>query len=141
MINRIRILIRRYRIFIKYTLSAGIAFGIDLILFTVFNHLLIPLTDDKAIIFSTIAARILSSLLNYSINRNKVFENKKKNFYDKKTFTYYYLLVIIQLCISAISVFVIHKFIIVDATIIKIPVDIVIFIINYFVQKNIIFKE
>jgi putative flippase GtrA len=137
MINKIKI----YSTFIKYTISAGIAFIIDLSFFTLFNQLLINIIGDSSILVSTLLARIISSFINYLINRNKVFGNNKKDKIDNNTLIKYYVLVIIQLCVSALSVYVIHMFVKVDATIIKIPVDIMIFIINYFVQKYIIFKE
>lgn len=140
MINKIKSLINRYKVFLKYFISAGIAFALDLILFSIFNRLFLFL-DDKSIIIATIIARVISSFINYLMNRNKVFGTNKAKLTDNKTLTYYYLLVVIQLSISALSVFIIHKFIKIDPTIIKIPVDIVIFIVNYFVQKNIIFKE
>ena len=42
--------------------------------------------------------------------------------------------------VSALSVFLIHKIIDVAPTYIKIPVDILIFIVNYFIQKHYIFR-
>ncbi len=141
MVNNLRLLINKYQVFLKYFISAGIAFALDLTLFNIFNRLLSSLINDKSIIIATIMARVISSFINYLTNRNKVFGKEKNKLTDKKTLIYYYLLVVIQLCVSALSVFVIHKFIKIEPTIIKVPVDVVIFIVNFFVQKNIIFKE
>ncbi|MFA5602253.1 MAG: GtrA family protein [Bacilli bacterium] len=133
--------IKRYGTFIKYTISAGIAFTIDLSFFTLFNRLLNGVMGSSSILISTLLARIISSFINYLINRNTVFGSNNKGKIDNNTLIKYYSLVVIQLCISALSVYIIHMFIKIDATIIKVPVDIIIFIINYFIQKHIIFKE
>jgi putative flippase GtrA len=130
----------KYKIFIKYTISAGISFILDIFLFTIFVNVLTNYFNDYAIIISTIMARICSSLVNYLLNRNHVFNHSNKNIYDPNTLFKYYLLVITQMGVSALSVFLIHKIIDVAPTYIKIPVDILIFIVNYFIQKHYIFR-
>ena len=42
--------------------------------------------------------------------------------------------------VSAFSVWIIHDVINIEATLIKVLVDVVIFIVNYFIQKKYIFK-
>ena len=80
-------------------------------------------------------ARVISSLVNYFINRNKVFKNNE-NKMDVKTLIRYYLLVIIQMLVSATVVTSIYKSVHIYETLIKIPVEIVLFMVNYFVQKK-----
>lgn len=122
--------------FILYVFSAGSSFVLDLLLFTIFNVCLGNIIGTFSIILATIFARILSSLYNFAINSKVVF---KKN--SKKMFLQYYLLVIIQMCVSGFLVFIINTFIInVFATVIKFFVDVTLFIINYFIQKEVIFK-
>lgn len=120
---------------IRYLLSAGSSFLIDLILFTIFNYLLNPVFNTYAIFISTFLARVLSSLYNYFINSRFVFLK-----YSKKSIYKYYLLVIIQMMISSLLVYVFSNFIFIHTTILKGIVDIIIFIINYIIQKKIIFK-
>ncbi|MDD2469852.1 MAG: GtrA family protein [Bacilli bacterium] len=139
MIKKIKVIIKKQQVFINYVISAGISFGLDLTLFTIFTKLLYPIISDSSILLSTIIARIISSFVNYLINRNKVFKNNTNTLCDTKTIVKYYGLVIIQLCVSALSVYLIYKKVEIDATIIKIPIDITIFIVNYFVQKYLIF--
>ena len=92
---------------------------------------------DTAIIFiATALARILSSIYNYLINSRIVFKNK-----DKKTIIGYFLLVVIQMFASASFVSIFDKLLKINTTIIKVGVDVVIFIVNYIVQKEIIFKK
>ena len=77
----------------------------------------------------------MSSLYNYMINSRFVFKNS-----GSKQIIKYYLLVIIQLMVSALLVSIINKYIKVFTTIIKLFVDVTIFIVNYYVQKEIVFK-
>lgn len=133
-------MLSKYYLFIKYTISAGFFFAFDLTLFTIFNMLLNKPLGDSSILISTIIARAISSFLNYLVNRNKIFKSDN-NIIDNKSLIKYYLLVIIQMSISAALVYLLHDILNINATLIKIPIDIILFLINYFVQKNIIFKE
>ena len=124
---------------IKYIFSAGSSFIIDLSLFTLFKYLLtksINLDDIVIIFISTTIARVLSSIYNYLINSRIVFKNK-----DRKTIIGYFILVIIQMIASAAIVSALDNITKIDTTIIKFFVDIVIFIVNYIIQKEIIFKK
>lgn len=120
---------------IKYLFSSGSSFVLDLILFTIFNMLLKGL-GNISIIISTIIARIISSLYNYFVNSRFVFGN-----YNKTSIYKYYALVIIQMFVSATSVYLLNLlFANINDTVIKLFIDIIIFIINYIIQKKVIFK-
>ena len=121
---------------VRYIFSAGTSFIIDLLLFTIFNLLFSNIINSLSIILATILARILSSLYNYLMNSRYVFKK-----YNKTSLIKYYALVIIQMGVSAISVYLL-SFILpnINDTFIKFFVDIIIFIINYIVQKELIFK-
>ena len=124
-----------------YLFSSGISFVLDIFLFYIFVNLL-SFMDDLAIIAGAIIARCTSSFINYLLNRNYVFKNEnKKNKVDKKTLLQYYSLVIIQLTISTCLVLLFKHIIKIDVTLIKIVIDICIFIVNYIIQKIIIFKK
>ena len=143
MLLTIKNLIEKYKTFLKYIISAGLSFGIDLALFTVFVALLKPIMGDISIFVATLCARVISSFFNYLINRNAVFKsnNNKESKVDTKTLVKYYILVVIQMCVSSVLVFGFHKITTINETIVKIPVDVIIFIVNYFVQKLYIFKK
>ena len=115
---------------IKYLFTSGSSFIIDLGVFNIFNSFL------KNIFLSTIIARSVSSFYNYLLNSRMVFKSYSKNSIFK-----YYTLVIIQMLISATVVFILNNlFVKINTTVIKFFVDIIIFIVNYFVQKEIVFK-
>lgn len=125
------------KIFVKYFFSAGISFVIDVILFAFFDLILASLIGDFAIILATVLARIISSLCNYYLNSRHVFKK-----YNKSSIFKYYVLVVIQMCVSASSVYILN--LIFKSTydfLIKIAVDIVIFIINYLIQRRFIFCQ
>ena len=118
---------------VKYVFSSGISFVVDQLLF---NLLMFILKDNIFIIISKLIARAISSLLNFLLNSKVVFKNKGKNAIIK-----YYLLVVVQALVSSFSIYVL-KLILknIQVGLISIVVDIVIFIVNYFVQKEWIFK-
>ncbi len=138
--NKVVNLIKKYSVFLKYVISAGISFILDLSLFTVFNFLLKQSISDISIIIATVLARIISSFINYLMNRNGVFKKNTKKI-DTTTLAKYYILVVIQMFVSATLVLGLYKMTNINETIIKIPVDIVIFLVNYFIQKHFIFYD
>lgn len=128
--------------FIKYIISAGISFILDMTLFTIFSFFLMPFIGDSSILASTVLARVISSFINYLMNKNKVFNTEKNNKkIDKETFVKYFILVVIQMFVSAGTVYLLFKVTKINQTVIKFPVDIMIFIVNYFIQKLFIFNK
>lgn len=118
---------------IKYLFSAGSSFILDNVLFNIFIFFIG--TGVISIYICTTLARIISSIYNYFINSRVVFKNK-----DKKTIIGYFILVVVQMIVSATLVSLIDKYISIATGIIKLVVDIVIFVVNYIIQKEVIFK-
>lgn len=135
MIKKIKELIKKYETFIKYIIVAGLSFLIDIVLFTIFNNIF---SFNKQIIIATILARIVSSFINYLLNRDKVFKSNENKF---KTIIKYYILVVIQMCVSAFVVDNLYEILNINATLIKVPVEFILFICNYLIQKLLIFKR
>ena len=133
--NKIKELIKKYETFLKYIFVAGISFIIDIIFFTIFNKIFNFKTE---IIVATILARIISSLINYFLNNGIVFKSKEKKL---KTIYKYYILVVVQMFISGFLVDNLYDLLNINATLIKIPVEFILFIINYLIQKIFIFKR
>ena len=136
-------IINKYKTFIKYIFSAGISFFIDITLFTIFLFLLKNTIRDTSlsILVATISARAISSFINYLINKNRVFETSTDKKVDKRTIIKYYILVVIQACASSVLVGLFHSIINIHPTFIKIPVECIIFIVNFFIQKYFIFTD
>lgn len=127
-----------YKLFAKYIFSSLSAFVIDIILFSIFINLFnnISLDDKTKILLATVCARIISSLYNFKINAKMVFKNMTKSSYIKYT-----VLVLIQMFVSAFGVAYFSKKIGIDLTGIKIFVDMVIFMVNFVVQREFVFKK
>lgn len=133
-------LLKKYSTFIKYIFSAGTSFILDQGLFRLFLVFLKKMIGDASIFVATVLARIISSFYNYLVNRNAVFKTDKKGM-DSTTFVKYFALVVIQMGVSSSLVFIGYKILEIDETLIKIPVDVFLFMINYFIQKKFIFNE
>ena len=130
---KLKKIINKSYVFVKYFFSAGISFIIDQLLF---NILMFIFKINAFIIGCKLFARAISSLINYFLNAKVVFKNRSKNAIIK-----YYVLVIIQAFVSSISIYVLkNMFSSIHVSIISIVVDCVIFVVNYFVQKELIFK-
>ena len=133
-----------YKLFFKYMISSASSFYIDIILFSNFLKILPNIQLAKGIItaevIATIIARIISSIFNFTINSKVVYKNS-----SKETLLKYFILVIIQMLISAFSVSELVKIFMINSTviktIIKTIVDIIIFIINFIIQREFIFKK
>lgn len=124
-----------YKLFAKYIVSALSSFVIDIVLFNIFLMMLIKYTVPHGIIIATIAARIISSLCNFKINAKMVFKNM-----NNKSLIRYTILVLVQMAVSALCVSYASKVIPINITIIKIIVDVLIFVVNFVVQREFVFK-
>ena len=133
-------IINKYNTFIKYVFSSGVCLVLDLSLFTLFNYLLKDKLGLLSITVSIVLSRIISSCLNYYLNRNKVFKTDNNKF-DTSTFIEYILLVITQMIVSSIAVTLLYKQLGINETIIKFCVDVILFIVNFIVQKYFIFNK
>lgn len=132
--------VKKYSTIVKYLFSSGTSFVLDLLLFSIFNFFLKNILGDYSIFASTVLARVLSSFYNYLMNRNAVFKSGEKTM-DMNTFVKYYILVIVQMMVSSILVFVGYRTFQVAETLVKIPVDVFLFIVNYIIQKRYIFNK
>lgn len=141
MVQVVKNQIKKYSTFIKYVISAGISFGIDVGLFTIFTFLFKTVLGDLAIFVCNLGARVISSFFNYLMNRNAVFKKDNNSKADKNTLIKYYILVVIQFFVSTGLIYLFHNLTSFNETLVKIPVDVFIFMVNYFVQKLYIFKK
>ena len=127
-----------YKLFLKYILSALSSFIVDILLFTIFIHVLptIEMGIITTIVLATIMARIFSSVYNFTINAKVVFKNRGKSSIIK-----YFVLVGVQMFVSAFAVSFICNTIYANATFMKIVVDAIIFILNFIIQREWVFKK
>lgn len=125
--------IRVFACIFKFAIVGIISFFIDYLLF----GLLIWFFKGELIFLSSVIARILSSLVNFSLNYKVVF---KSNENKSITLLKYYTLAIVQMFLSSSGVSfgsLIYNY----PLIIKPVVDLFLFLLSYYVQKKIIFKN
>ena len=121
--------------FVKYLFVSLSSFLLDYLLFLLGAKLLFRGMEWR-IMEATVCARILSGIYNYFMNKKVVFENDGSYV---RTGLGYLLLCVVQCAVSAVSVQFFTKALLADEAIVKPVVDIILFFVNYFIQKKIIF--
>ena len=133
--------LRIYRFILVYILSSAVSFIADLSVFYLVLKLLGGVLGKWAALGATAAARAISSIINYNINRTKVFNADSKS---RGKLLRYYALAIPQMFVSAGLVTLISHSLKAApflATVIKLIVDTVIFFVNYRIQQTWVFAE
>jgi glycosyltransferase involved in cell wall biosynthesis len=128
--------IKIYSVFFKFISSSLLSFGVDILLFTIFIFFLKDIMPHSYIIGATILSRVLSSLINYSINKNAVFKSKGKN-----TIVKYYILSVVQMLTSAFGVYILFSLLGTGEVVIKIVVDTLLFLLSFVIQREWVFKS
>lgn len=124
--------LNKYKNVLKFSLSSIISFIIDYSFFTIFSLFISNLS------ICNVLARIISATFNFTMNRKYVF-NSNNSLY-KSSLSYLFLaIMVIILNTILLNIFVYQ--LLFNKFIAKIIVEIVLFIINYFVQKKVIFKK
>lgn len=135
--------IRVYRFLVNYIFSSLVSFLADISLFYIFSRLFAK-SDILSSVYipaaATVLARVVSSSLNYYINKTKVFENKGS---IGKTIFKYYTLAAAQMLLSA-GIVTLLSYLFgaysLGSTVIKIFVDTFIFFLSFRIQKLWVFK-
>lgn len=124
--------------FFKYMLASLSAFLIDYSVYSLLIVLLGFLPMAPKIWIAAVAARVLSSFYNYTVNMAVVFRSSKGR---TKTFLKYYALCILQLSCSAMSVWLMCRSTGVSELTAKLFVDSFLFLFSFWLQKNWVFRE
>lgn len=128
----IRAFLRRIATLIRYGMSAGISFLVDYGLFALL------LWAGASIMVSTYAARACSCIVNFLLNRSGVFRSSGD---PVKQFAAYIALVIAASTVSGLAVTFLAARSPLSPVLLKLFVEIVLFFINYFVQRQFIFPD
>lgn len=127
------------KMFLHYTISSLSSCVVDLALFTVFCGMFKPFISIYYVTIATILARVISASYNYLINYKLVFHS---NDGYAKTGIKYFTLAVVQMALSATLVTVINALLpFAQETVIKVIVDVCLFFISYYVQREFIFKK
>lgn len=139
--NPIKDSIKIYAVILKFLLSSIASFVIDIAIFTVLNFLLAGKFEESvSLLISTVGARVISSLFNYTINRKAVFGSKSS---VKKTMAKYYMLCVCQMMVSYGLVWALTTLFSAGTamqSVIKFLVDCSLFVISFPIQRGWVFK-
>src|SRR5574344_1320148 len=127
-------IIKKYKTPIKFTCSSMFSALIDLIIFRLL--MLLPIDKYMAIGIGTVVARIISSIVNFIINKWWSFESKGKTTKEAMQF---FILFLVKMLLSSGMVSLLSN-IPIDIVFIKMFVDILLFFMAYYIQKKYIFK-
>lgn len=139
----IRDSIKIYAVIFKYILSSLSASLIDLAIFTLLN-LLLPaeIKNEVRIAAATAGARVVSSAVNFTVNRKTVFKSSSRLV---SSLIKYYILCVFQLALSYALVLGLSTIFSQEQsvlqTVIKMIVDTVLFALCFVVQREWVFKE
>lgn len=136
--------IKIYAVIFKFMLSSGLCSLIDIGLFTLINLLTAPLfgNEELRILTATVGARVVSSLVNFLVNRNGVFRSGKN---IRRAAVRYYTLATCQLgvswlCVSGLAMM-FGGGASIWQTLIKIIVDTVLFFISFGIQRDWVYAD
>lgn len=144
----------------KYTVSSLICCVIDIGFFNLFNILFTKLnvltdpanslgsliTGQKGegglrVLIATVIARVISSIVNYILNRNAVFKSKVS---VKKSVWKYYLLCMVQMVAAALGVMLMIRLFgngeTLEGLVYKPIIDLILFFVSYQVQQRWVFR-
>ncbi len=137
--------IKIYAVIFRFMLSSGICSLIDIGLFTLFNLLMsqISALDEGVRIFiATAGARLVSSLVNFLVNRSRVFRSGNN---AKRSALRYYILCAAQMIVSALCVRGISALFGAEAglwqSVIKIVTDTLLFFISFGIQRDWVYSN
>lgn len=141
---------RVYKVFARFVFSSFSSFLVDIVMFTMLCWVLrltapelqaayVPyLHMSVVILIATACARLLSSLWNYLLNRRLVFQNRESG---AATFVKYYALAVVIVLLSAQGVSLVTLWTGWNGTIVKILMDMLLFLVSFSVQKHWVFKK
>ena len=130
--NPVRDAIRIYAVIFKYLFSSGTSFAVDYLLYWLCLGVF-----KFAPLISYALARLVSSQVNYHLNKHTVFSGRG----GRHSMAKYYALAVVQGLLGAGLVQVLPTVLPISAAVVKIPVDLLLFAISYFIQRDFVFDK
>ena len=130
--------VKKNRTLLKFVLSSFVCYIIDYVFYSLFVTFPVFFSGVVSVRFSNVGARIISSSLNFLLNRRFVFKDKDKT--SKKAVEYFALAATVLVGSTFVLGFTVEHFNF-NKYYAKIGVDVFFFIVNWLVQRFIIFKK
>lgn len=133
--------LRIYSVFAKFLLSAILGFVVDIVVYTVLYEVFRRIAGfGWGDVFAAVIARIISSLVNFFVNKNTVFK-RQTNDAGLGFMVRYYSLCVVQLSCSALLVRLLKMILPIYTPVVKIIVDSVLAVISFQVQREWVFAK
>ena len=129
---------RIYKEIIRFSCSSLISFFIDYGMFTLWNLIFGSLGMHQVVAVSNLGARCISSVCNYTMNKKYVFKDRDST---HSSAVKYFTLVIMILGMNTILLILLVQTILPNPYIAKIIVEIIMFMVSYYVQKHFVFHK
>jgi putative flippase GtrA len=131
--------IRIYAVFVKFLFSSLSSSVVDIVMFSIFCGMLrnVPVAIGY-VMLATILARVISAIYNFLINYKVVFKGKGSK--GKAALRYLILAICIMLLSGGLVTFFTGLLPMVPEFVVKIPVDCVLFLLSFVVQREIVYK-
>jgi len=127
---------RVYSIFLKYIVSGISSMLLDLSIFSAIIYFIKPLSPSYYVMISTVAARLVSSLYNYFLNKKLVFAGGG----GLSSMARYYLLAVLQMLLSGLLVGLLSHTVPSLVVGFKLFVDSLLFAASFYVQQKWVFR-
>jgi len=124
-----------YKNILQFSLSSILSFIIDFIALFILQKSMLQLPTEVALLFAVIGARSISSIFNYLFNKYIIFKRANQNSLYK-----YYFLVVCMLGLNYLSLYILTINLSIPLWIAKLTTEIVLFFLNYIVQRKWVFK-
>lgn len=131
--NPLRDSIRIYTVICKYMFASFLSVIIDNFVFCMISR-----ANDNVFVM-IYSGRAVAAIINFLINRKIVFKNTQEGLL--RQIVRYILLLIISGTVSAMLVSWGEKILLINILVIKIFVDVMLFFINFYIQKNYVFEK
>ena len=135
--------IRVYGLVIKYAANSLASSVVDLLMFYLLGQFIFTGGGRMSVLLSTVGARVISSVVNFAMNRQFVFESRSG---PVRTFIRYVCLAVPVMLLSWLTVYGLSTLAVsgmgqAGRTLLKAPVDTVLFLISFQVQHRWVFVE
>ncbi len=127
--------------FFKFIASSLFTTGIDFLIYALLITLFENSSIDNAayIAISGYSARLISSLVNYTINQKYVFSMTSNNVSKKQSLIKYAITCLIIISLSNLSTILLNRYLHIDELIAKPISDVILFVLSYWIQRNWVF--
>lgn len=127
-----------YKVIFKFMCSSFSSIICDYALFILLGIIFDFLPHAFSLLIATVVARLISSFINFSLNRKLVFKNEAK---FKKSIIKYYILVATNILLSYAGIYLLTTSLNFNEVVAKILMDVVLFMFSFKIQVKWVFKN